>query len=108
MEVSGTHGTMSNQRFVQYLTGSAVIGGVLGAIHGKLSVARSQADPTEHVMLHTATGLFLGPWAPVALPYWMWNQPDVKCLANPRGPKQPPASPGATAFLERLTLDGYF
>ena len=99
---------MSNQYFVRYLASSAVIGGMLGAIHGKLSAAQSQADPTEHVMLHTATGLFLGPWAPIALPYWVWNKPDVKCPTNPRGPKSPPAPPGASAFLERLTLDGYF
>lgn len=75
--------TMSHQKLVNYLITSSVTGGALGAIHGKMS--SSQDEQIKQMAEHGVTGLLLGPWAPVALPYWMWNQPNVKCPKNPRG-----------------------
>jgi hypothetical protein len=78
---------MSHQKLVNYLITSSVTGGALGAIHGKMSSTQKQTQD-EHIKQmaeHGVTGLFLGPWAPVALPFWMWNQPNVKCPKNPQG-----------------------
>ncbi len=77
------------QRFVSYLTVSAITGGLLGAIHGRaVSLTQEPSERTHTMFLHMSTGLFLGPWAPLALPYWLWNQPDVRCPSNPRAFQQ--------------------
>jgi hypothetical protein len=107
--------TMPQQKLVTYFMRSALVGGCLGAAHGAAVMHKHQLPTIEPIVMHGATGLFLGPWAPVALPIWIWKQPDVHCPANPRewskkrGP--PPSSVDggvATKDLERVALDGHF
>lgn len=106
---------MPQQKLVTYFMRSALVGGGLGAAHGAVVMFKNKHTTIEPVVMHGATGLFLGPWAPVALPIWMWTQPNVQCPANPRewgksrGP--PPVDGGsviATKDLERVALNGHF
>jgi hypothetical protein len=99
---------MIHVRLVNYLMNSAITGGVLGATHGYWVAQKTTVTESVHpVITHSATGLFLGPWAPVALPIWMWNFPDPSCPTNPRrGGGSDPVTPPHD--LERIALDGHF
>jgi hypothetical protein len=109
---------MTNQKIVMYLMRSAVAGGILGTAHGAL-VAYKHPEPkysTAEVIINNGiTGMLMGPWAPIAIPIWMWNHPDVRCPMNPRrwrrrnppSDTDPPAE-GATVRVARLSLDGNF
>ena len=100
---STSAGTMPQHKLVTYFARSALVGGGLGAAHGAVVMFKNKHTTIEPIVMHGATGLFLGPWAPVALPIWMWTQPSVQCPANPRewskksGP--PPDAGGAVALL---------
>lgn len=92
---------------VSYLIRSSLVGGALGGIHGYW-VAQTLAprtDPIHPIVSHTATGLFLGPWAPVALPIWMWKYPNPVCPMNPRNWGGGLATP-LSADLERIAIHG--
>jgi hypothetical protein len=103
---------MPQQKLVTYFMRSALVGGSLGVLHGAVVMFKNKHTTIEPVVMHGATGLFLGPWAPVALPIWMWTQPSVQCPANPREwgrPPPPPVDGGvATKDLERVALNGHF
>jgi hypothetical protein len=72
---------MPRQQLMTYFIQSAIGGGALGAIHGAIIMHKHNLT-IEPIITHGATGLFLGPWAPVALPIWMWKY-SGPCTANP-------------------------
>ena len=80
--------------FLRYLLGAAVAGTVGGAAHGFLrgwrelrtDLAGSAPTPThlieymsEPVIMDSATGGLLAPWAPIAIPLWFFVWKGNKC-----------------------------
>lgn len=56
-----------------YLVRTAITGGLLGGVHGLMTLDRSMPGDwgrAVHVGYHIQVGAVLGPWFPVAVPLW--------------------------------------
>ena len=56
-----------------YLMRTTVAGGVLGGVHGMMTLDRvppGDLDRIAHVAYHMQTGAVMGPWFPISIPIW--------------------------------------
>lgn len=54
---------------LKYLVQTMLIGGALGLTHGYTRSNKQNSD----IVNDMATGMFLAPWAPIAIPLYMMN-----------------------------------
>lgn len=77
---------------VKYLLRTTIVGGLVGATHGSMTVhllpSTDFHQQVWHIASHAQLGAIIGPWLPIAIPIWLsvdGSGNDTRCYVMKGG-----------------------